>query len=176
MIERSLSTQSPGSLAPPLPTGAHWAAGQAKRAAHAEQAAKREAHAEQAEKREAHAEQAERRLKNALHELKRRGEHVVEEVRMVAPSLRVVGIAVLAGLGAVLFLGAVRWAAKPRARRNARVRAPKRRSLAGELVARVALGAAGVLGARLASDVLMPALERRLEAPRSRHHDDDDDE
>jgi hypothetical protein len=159
MIERSLSTQSPGSLAPPLPTGAHWAAGQAKRAAHAE-----------------HAEQAEKRLRNALHELKRRGEHVVEEVRMVAPSLRVVGIAVLAGLGAVLFLGAVRWAAKPRARRNARVRAPKRRSLAGELVARVALGAAGVLGARLASDVLMPALERRLEAPRSRHHDDDDDE
>lgn len=158
MIERSLSPQSaaPGSLAPPLPTGAHWAAGQAKRAAHAEQ--------------------AEKRLKNALHELKRRGEHLVDEVRMVAPSLRVVGIAVLAGLGAVLFLGAVRWAAQPRGRRSARVRAPKRRSLAGELVARVALGAAGVLGARLASDVLMPALERRLEAPRSRDRDDDEDE
>ncbi len=159
MIERSLSPPSPGSLAPPLPTGAHWAAGQAKRGAHAERA-----------------EQSEKRLKNALHELKRRGEHVVEDVRMVAPSLRVVGIAVLAGLGAVLFLGAVRWAAKPRARRTARVRAPKRRSLAGELVARVALGAAGVLGARLASDVLMPALERRLEAPRSRDDDDDDDD
>ena len=34
----------------------------------------------------------------------------------------------------------------------------------------------GVLGARLASDVLMPALERRLEAPRSRDDDDDDDD
>lgn len=148
----------PDSLAPPLPTGAHWAAGQVKRTARADA--------------------SEKRLKNALHELRRRGEHVVDEVRMVAPSLRVVGIAVLAGLGAVLFLGAVRWAARPRARRSRRALAPKRRSMTGEIVARVALGAAGVLGARLASDVLLPALERRLEAgaPRSRRRDEDEDD
>lgn len=129
--------------APPLPTGPRWKASAA-------------------------ADRSETRLRNALVELERRGEKVVDEVRALAPP-RVATLA-LVGLGALLFVVAVRWASRPRRRR---VRGTAPRSLTGELVSRAALGAAGVLGARLASEFLVPAMRRSLRAPDEDHDDEE---
>jgi hypothetical protein len=106
---------------------------------------------------------AERRLRAALHQLKRRSEHVAEEVQSIALPTRVVGAAVVAGIGAMLLVVAVRAVmrrSRSRAPRSVRGRVP--RSLGAELATRAALGAAGVVGARLVSDVVVPAIAWRL--------------
>jgi hypothetical protein len=174
--------------APPLPTSPRWTSSTRRDES--------EVHT-QLHGREKRAEHAEKRLKNALRELKRRGRNVAADVQAVAPSLRMTAIAVGAGIGAVCFVAAMRWALRvgePRVlhdgdRRSSR-RAKRRsvpaavgRSLAGELMARVALGAAGVIGARIAADLVAPALSRALtEGPkrsleaRAAPADDEDDD
>lgn len=79
--------------------------------------------------------------------------------------VRVLGTALLTGLGGMLLVLAVRAVTRRRLPRRARSSvAAVQRSLAAEVGARVLLGAAGVVGAHLASDVLLPALTRRLAA------------
>ena len=157
-------TQPP---APPLPTGPHWRSGPRSD----ESEVHTQVHGHQ--KRAAH---AEKRLKNALRELKRRGENVAVEVRAARPALRIAAIALSAGIGAVCLVAALRWAMRSGEDRPAR-RSRKRRSgvpvvvarsLTGELMARLALGAAGVIGARIASDLVAPALSRALTDGRKR--------
>lgn len=115
----------------------------------------------------AQADAAERRLRSALREIKVRTENVVDDVRALAFPARVAGAALIAGLGAVAFVSIVR---RSRRRRRARsVAGNVGRSLLSELAVRVALGAAGVIGARLASDILLPALlPSEAPAPRRR--------
>jgi hypothetical protein len=98
------------------------------------------------------------------------------EAKRVPPSSpMVVGSAILAGLGAVLLMVAVRAVSRRRSSRKrrapaaaARPVAAAGRSLVAELATRVALGAAGVVGAHLANDVVLPALTRRLAAESAR--------
>jgi hypothetical protein len=82
-------------------------------------------------------------------------------------SARIAGVALAAGVAAMIVLGAVRSIVRRRSRaarrRNPwRVERPKARSFAREIGSRVLLGAAGVLGARVASDVVAPAIVREL--------------
>lgn len=102
------------------------------------------------------ADAAERRLRGALREIKQRTEHVVDDVRGLALPARVAGAAVLAGLGAVALVTVVRRSRRKRRPRS--VASAVGRSLVAEFAVRMALGAAGVIGARLASDLLLPAL------------------
>lgn len=85
--------------------------------------------------------------------------------------MRVLGAALVAGLTAVVVVGALhslrgslraRRAQRPRHRLLHAAGVAVGRSLAREAGARMLLGAAGVLGARLAGDVLVPALVRQL--------------
>lgn len=147
------------SLPPPLPTGPAWTS---------------------SESRVVHADRAEKRLKNALRELKRRGDRVADGVRAAGPPVRMLAIAVGVGLGAVFLFAALRWATRP-----PRLRAPRRRpslaavvgrSVAGELAMRAALGAAGVIGAKIAHDVLAPAMTKALSAHTREVADDADEE
>ena len=110
------------------------------------------------------AEQAEKRLRNALRELKTRSEDIAEDVRAVAVPARVIGVGLLAGLGALLVVVAVRAATRRRPPRRRTIASRVGRSIAAELATRAALGAAGVIGAHLASEVLLPAMTRRLAA------------
>jgi hypothetical protein len=103
----------------------------------------------------AHADAAEHRLRSALREIKGRTENAVEDVRALAFPARVVGGALIAGLGALVVVSFVRRA---RRRRPRSIASAVGRSLLGEIAVRMALGAAGVLGARLASDLLLPAM------------------
>lgn len=94
--------------------------------------------------------------------------------RLLARSrMRVVGTALLTGLGAMLLLGAVRAFTRRRSHRLGRSPRPTlgpaarvTRSLGAELATRAMLGAAGVVGAHLASNVLLPELTRRMTAGR----------
>lgn len=86
--------------------------------------------------------------------------------------------AFIGGVVAALLAGAVgllRRRRRPTARRIARRRDEARRSLLREASSRLVLGAAGVLGARLASDLALPILEQRLAAARHlAEHDRED--
>ena len=107
-------------------------------------------------------ENPEQRLRNALHELKNRGEAAADDVRAVTVPLREWRTFILAGLGAVVVVAAIRAVARrpSRPRRSAAARVG--RSLVAELATRAALGAAGVVGAYVASELILPALTRRL--------------
>ena len=107
-------------------------------------------------------ESPERRLRNALHELKNRGDAAADEVRAVTVPLRAWRTFILAGLGAVVVVAAIRAVARRRSRPRRSLAARVGRSLVAELATRAALGAAGVVGAYVASDLVLPALTRRL--------------
>jgi len=113
----------------------------------------------------AHADAAERRLRSALREIKGRTETVVEDVRALAFPARVAGVALIAGLGAVAI---VSFARRNRRRRPRSIANVVGRSILKELALRMALGAAGVIGARLASDLLLAGLPPSATTPRRR--------
>lgn len=101
------------------------------------------------------------------------------ESALVSQRANVVRAAVVCGVVATLIVGAIgSWRRRRRARapRIARTRGVGARvasSLAREVGTRIVLGAAGVLGARLASDVVAPLLAQRLAAAATNESDDE---
>ncbi len=114
------------------------------------------------------ASEAERNLTHALSALKRRGERVVHTVESAITPRRVaIGVSVLIGVGALMWMTSASRRRQPRPRTVAGAVA---QSLAREIVGRVLVGAAATAGARLAEAaipmVIAEISARRLASPK----------
>ncbi len=111
---------------------------------------------------------AERDLTHALSALKRRGERVVHTVESAITPRRVaIGVSVVLGVGALMWMVSASSRRRPRSRSVAGVVA---QSLVREIVGRALLGAAATAGARLAEAaipmVIAEISARRVAAPK----------
>ncbi len=112
-------------------------------------------------------ERAERPLRNALVRLRTRGETIADDASAAGVPVRLIAFSVAGAVGALALLWAGRSLARSRPTSAAR---PKQRSatrrvgreLGREIAARAVLGAASVIGARIATDILLPALAQKL--------------
>ncbi len=106
-----------------------------------------------------------------------RAARVLDQVRQSPLPVRVVGAALVGGFAVAALFGALRALSRStptRAAAQRRIGRAVGRSLAQELGARVLLGAAGVLGARLAGDVLAPMISDRLSATGDASEEEED--